>query len=73
MIVITLHTEASDGEFPAEPADSDESDEEHDITEVAPEVTTESLVEKSKHAGNIRSSKEKSARTKTPEKGSIRT
>merc|ERR1712082_4025 len=48
-------TEASDGELPLEP-ESDESDDDTELTNVSPEATTRDLVEKAKRAGNIRSS-----------------
>ena len=50
-----LPTEASDGEPPLEP-DSDESEDDTELTNVSPETTTRDLVEKAKRAGNIRSS-----------------
>merc|ERR1711895_215994 len=49
-----LSTEASDGELPLEP-ESDESDDDTELTNVNPEATTRDLVEKAKRAGNIRS------------------
>lgn len=50
-----LPTEASDGELPLEP-DSDEREDDTELTNVNPETTTRDLVEKTKRAGNIRSS-----------------
>ena len=47
-------TEASDGELPLEP-DSEESEDESELTNVNPETTTRDLVERAKRAGNIRS------------------
>ena len=40
-------TEASDGELPLEP-ESDESDDDTELTNVSPEATTRDLVEKAK-------------------------
>ena len=47
-------TEASDGELPLEP-DSEESEDDSELTNVSPETTTRDLVERAKRAGNIRS------------------
>merc|ERR1712082_22713 len=54
-IIRIFSTEASDGELPLEP-ESDESDDDTELTNVSPEATTRDLVEKAKRAGNIRSS-----------------
>ena len=45
-------TEASDGELPQEP-DSEESEDESELTNVDPKVSTKELVDKAKRAGNI--------------------
>ena len=46
-------TEASDGELPAEP-DSDESEDDSELTNVDPKITTSDLVDRAGRAGNIR-------------------